>query len=307
LRKLVSKAFTPKRIKDLEPRIHELTQTLLDKAARKGELEIMSDLAAPLPVMVIAEMLGVPPTQYEQFKHWSNRIVESDNTPPGMPWPDEIKQAISELRGFISSEIERRRSEPGEDLISALVAAHDENEALSADELLAFVILLLLAGNETTTNLIGNGMLALGRHPDQIELLRREPSRMPAAVEEMLRYDGPVQSTARHNHEPVEVGGALIAPETMVFVILAAANRDPDHFSRPDVFDITREPQGHLAFGDGIHFCLGAALARLEGAIAFGHTIELFPRLRLAEPQASPKYKGSYFLRGLSALRMATS
>jgi cytochrome P450 len=307
LRKLVSKAFTPKRIKDLEPRIHELTQALLDKAARKGELEIMSDLAAPLPVMVIAEMLGVPPAQYEQFKHWSNRIVESDNTPPGMPWPDEIKQAISELRGFIGSEIERRRSQPGEDLISALVAAHDENEALSADELLAFVILLLLAGNETTTNLIGNGMLALGRHPDQIELLRREPSRMPAAVEEMLRYDGPVQSTARHNHEPVEVGGALIAPETMVFVILAAANRDPDHFSRPDVFDITREPQGHLAFGDGIHFCLGAALARLEGAIAFGHTIERFPRLRLAEPDALPKYKGSYFLRGLSALRMATS
>ena len=130
---------------------------------------------------------------------------------------------------------------------------------------------------------------------------------MPAAVEEMLRYDGPVQSTARHNHEPVEVGGALIAPETMVFVILAAANRDPDHFSRPDVFDITREPQGHLAFGDGIHFCLGAALARLEGAIAFGHVIERFPRLRLAEPDTSPKYKGSYFLRGLSALRMATS
>ena len=235
LRRLVSRAFTPKRIRDLEPRIHELTQTLLDQAAGNGGLEIMSDLASPLPVMVIAEMLGVPPAQYEQFKNWSNRIIESDNTPPGMPIPPEIKQAVNELREYFTGEIERRRREPGDDLISALVAAHDEAEALSANELLAFVLLLLLAGNETTTNLIGNGMLALGRNPDQLDLLRRDRSLMPRAVEEMLRYDGPVQSTARHNHEPVEVGGIVIEPETMVFVILAAANRDPDHFSQPDV------------------------------------------------------------------------
>jgi cytochrome P450 len=307
LRKLVSRAFTPKRIRDLEPRIREITHSLLDRAARNGELEVMSDLATPLPVMVIAEMLGVPPVQYEQFKFWSNRIVESDNTPPGMPLPDEIKQAAKDLRSFFLSEIERRRSDPGEDLVSALVAAHDETDALSADELLAFVILLLLAGNETTTNLIGNGMLALGRNPDQLDLLRRVPSLMPRAVEEMLRYDGPVQATVRHNHEPVEVGGALIAPETMVFVILAAANRDPAHFSSPDTFDITREPNDHLAFGDGIHYCLGAALARLEGTIAFGTALERFPRLRLMEAEAPPKYKGSYFLRGLSALRLAIS
>jgi cytochrome P450 len=305
LRRLVSRAFTPKRIRDLGPRIRELTQTLLDRAARKGELEVMSDLATPLPVMVIAEMLGVAPAQYEQFKHWSDRIVESDNTPPGMPLPDATKQAAEELRSFFANEIERRRSDPGEDLVSALVAAHDETEALSADELRAFVILLLLAGNETTTNLIGNGMLALGRNPDQIALLRGDPSLMPRAVEEMLRYDGPVQSTVRHNHEPVEVGGALIAPETMVFVILAAANRDPAHFSDPDAFDITREPSAHLAFGDGIHYCLGAALARLEGAIAFSSMLERFPRLRLTEAEAPPKYKGSYFLRGLSSLKMA--
>jgi cytochrome P450 len=305
LRRLMSRAFTPKRIRDLEPRIRELTQTLLDRIARKGELEVMSDLATPLPVMVIAEMLGVPPAQYEQFKHWSNRIVESDNTPPGMPLPDAIKQAVKDLRSYFANEIERRRSDPGEDLISALVAAHDEAEALSADELLAFVILLLLAGNETTTNLIGNGMLALGRNPDQLELLRGDPSRIPQAVEEMLRYDGPVQSTVRHNHEPVEVGGALIASETMVFVILTAADRDPAHFSDPDVFDITREPNAHLAFGDGIHYCLGAALARLEGAIAFGSTLERFPRLHLADSAAPPTYKGSYFLRGLSSLTMA--
>jgi cytochrome P450 len=305
LRKLVSRAFTPKRIRDLEPRIHELTHTLLDRAASRGELEIMSDLATPLPVMVIAEMLGVPPGQYEQFKLWSSLIVESDNTPPGMPWPPEIKQAIADLRAFFIGEIDRRRREPGEDLISALVTAHDEAEALSAEELLAFVLLLLLAGNETTTNLIGNGMLALGRNPDQLEVLRGDRSLMSRAVEEMLRYDGPVQSTVRHNHERVEVGGAVFEPEMMVFVILAAANRDPDHFDRPDVFDITREPNGHLAFGNGIHFCLGAALARLEGAIAFGSLIERFPRLRLADPGTLPNYKGSYFLRGLSSLRMA--
>jgi cytochrome P450 len=249
----------------------------------------------------------VPPLEYEQFKHWSDRIVESDNTPPGMPLPPDITQAANDLRAYIGGQIERRRHAPGEDLISALVAAHDEAEALSANELLAFVILLLLAGNETTTNLIGNGMLALGRNPEQLELLRKQPSLMPRAIEEMLRYDGPVQSTVRHTDQAVEISGVSIAPMTMVFVILAAANRDPAHFSRPDVFDITREPDGHLAFGDGIHFCLGAALARLEGAIAFASMIERFPHLRLAKPDAAPKYKGSYFLRGLSALPVTTN
>ncbi len=305
LRKLVSRAFTPKRIRDLEPRIREISATLLDRAATRGEIEVVADLATPLPVMVIAEMLGIPPGDYERFKHWSDRVVESDNVPPGMPLPEEIKQAARDLRAYFSAAIEARRRAPGDDLISALVAAHDENDALDAGELLAFVLLLLLAGNETTTNLIGNGMLALGRNPDQLELLRGRPELAPRAVEEMLRYDGPVQSTVRHNREVVEIGGARIEPETMIFVILAAANRDPAHFRDPDRFDITREPDGHLAFGDGIHFCLGAALARLEAAIAFGAAVARFPRLRLAQPDATAHYKGSYFLRGLSALRMA--
>src|SRR5579862_2249215 len=284
LRRLVSRDFTPRRIRELEPRIREIAKDLLDQVEAKGSFNVIADLANVLPVTVIAEMLGVPPELNAKFKRWSDTIIGGDNNVPGAPQPAESIRAIDELGDYFTAEIEKRRANPGPDLVSALVAAHDEGEVMSAADLLAFVILLLLAGNETTTNLIGNGMLALGRHPDQIELLRRQPSLMPAAVEEMLRYDGPVQSTARHNHEPVEVGGALIAPETMVFVILAAANRDPDHFSRPDVFDITREPRGHLAFGDGIHFCLGAALARLEGAIALGHVIERFPRLRLAEP-----------------------
>lgn len=305
LRKLVSRAFTPKRIKDLEPRIREITATLLDRAARRGAFEVVADLATPLPVMVIAEMLGVPPGDYERFKHWSDKIIESDNVPPGMPLPDEIKQAAQELRGYFAQAIESRRREPGPDLISALVAAHDEDDALSAGELLAFVLLLLLAGNETTTNLIGNGMLALGRNPEQLELLRSRPDLTAQAVEEMLRYDGPVQSTVRYNVEPVEISGARIEPNTTIFVILAAANRDPARYANADKFDITREPIGHLAFGDGIHFCLGAALARLEATIAFGAALEHFPRLRLAERDAPLRYKGSYFLRGLSALTLA--
>jgi cytochrome P450 len=248
LRKLVSRAFTPKRIKDLEPRIREITATLLDRAAKRGAFEVVADLAAPLPVMVIAEMLGVPPGDYEQFKHWSDKIIESDNVPPGMPLPDEIKQAAQELRGYFAQAIESRRREPGADLISALVAAHDEDDALSAGELLAFVLLLLLAGNETTTNLIGNGMLALGRNPEQLELLRARPDLTAQAVEEMLRYDGPVQSTVRYNVEPVEISGARIEPNTTIFVILAAANRDPARYANADKFDITREPIGHLAW-----------------------------------------------------------
>ncbi len=305
LRRLVSRAFTPKRIKDLDPRIREITNTLLDQVDARGELDIMADLATPLPVMVIAEMLGVPPQEYAQFKHWSDRIVEGDNTPPGMPLPAEVRQAYADLGGYFAREIERRRREPGEDLVSALVAAHEETDALTAAELQAFVVLLLLAGNETTTNLIGNGMLALGRHPEELTRLAGDLALLPGAIEEMLRYDGPVQSTVRYNKEAVEVGDTVIPAGSVVFAILAAANRDPAQFPDPDRFDITRAHNPHLAFGDGIHFCLGAALARLEGAIAFGSVITRFPKLRLAQPEAAVTYKGSYFLRGLAALPMA--
>jgi len=307
LRKLSSKAFTPRRIRDLEPRIREFTATLIERAARKGEFDVMADLANPLPVMVIAEMLGVSHDDYEQFKYWSDHVIESHNVPPGVEMPASIVDAFNALRGFFVNEIEKRRRNPGSDLVSALVAARDEAEALSEEELIALVILLLLAGNETTTNLIGNGMLALGRNPDQLAKLRNYSSLMPRAIEEMLRYDGPVQATARYPKIDVEVSGVEIKTNTPTFVIIAAANRDPAHFPHADQFDIARDPNDHLALGDGIHFCLGAPLARLEGAIAFGSMIERFPRLRLAEPDAVPKYKGSYFLRGLSALKVATN
>ncbi|MGH7840498.1 MAG: cytochrome P450 [Candidatus Binataceae bacterium] len=305
LRKLVSRAFTPRRISDLEPKIREFTAGLLDRAAARGEFELMADLAVPLPVMVIAEMLGVPPADYEKFKAWSDAIIDSDNTMPGTPLPPAVSEAFEALQQFFIGEIAKRRRRPGPDLVSALVAARDENDALTEEELIAFVILLLLAGNETTTNLIGNGTLALMRHPAQLERLRREPNLMARALEEMLRYDPAAQSTVRVTKEDVVVNGVEIKAESAVFVVVAAANRDPAQFANPEAFDITRDPNDHLAFGDGIHFCLGAALARLEGLIAFGAMFERFPHLCLADQAAEPKYKGSYFLRGLADLRLA--
>jgi len=186
-----------------------------------------------------------------------------------------------------------------------LVAAHEEAEALTEQELIAFVLILLLAGNETTTNLIGNGMLALGRNPDQMARLKTDPALIPGAIEEMLRYDCPVQSTARYPKVDVEVGGTLLKANTVTFVMVAAANRDPAQFPHPDTFDIARDPNVHLAFGEGIHYCLGAPLARMEGAIAINAALARFPHLRLAQTDAPLRYKGSYFLRGLAELKMA--
>jgi cytochrome P450 len=305
LRRLVSRAFTPRRIRDLEPKIHEFTRTLLDRVAEKGTFEVMSDLANPLPVMMIAHILGVPPEDYLTFKQWSDRVIESDNTLPGTPLPESVKAAFRSLRAYFVQEIEKRRRAPAEDLVSALVASRDEADALTEEELITFVVLLLLAGNETTTNLIGNGMLALGRNPDQMQKLIREPLLMPGAVEEMLRYDCPVQSTARYPKIDVTIDGVELKANTVTFVMVAAANRDPEKFRNPGVFDVTRERNDHLAFGEGIHYCLGAPLARMEGRIAIETALARFPGLRLANPDQQFSYKGSYFLRGLSELPMA--
>jgi cytochrome P450 len=302
---LVSRDFTPRRIREIEPRVREIAKDLLDAVERKGELDVMRDVANALPVMVIAEMLGVPSELYAQFKRWSDAVISGGNTLPGMPLPDDVIQAGDELRDYLAAQIVKRRAQPGPDLISALVAAHDDGEAMTSDELLAFVVLLLLAGNETTTNLIGNGMLALGRNPDQMNLLRRTPDLTPRAIEEILRYDGPVQATTRRALVDVEVGGTKIPAGTGCFVVIGAANHDPAQFDDPDRFDITRDPKDNVAFGDGIHFCIGAPLARMEGAIAIGAMLERFPHLRLKHPAAPTTHKGSYFLRGLAALSMA--
>ena len=302
LRRLVSRDFTPRRIRELEPRIREIAKDLLDKVEAKGQFDLMADIANVLPVTVIAEMLGVPPELNARFKRWSDTIIGGDNRMPGMPPPPELVRAIDELGDYFTDEIERRRAHPGPDLVSALVAAHDEGEVMSAADLLSFITLLLLAGNETTTNLIGNGTLALGRNPDQFDALKRNPAMLPRAIEEMLRYDGPVQATVRFAKEAVSLGGTEIPAGALALMIVAAADRDPAQFKDPEKFDITRDPNEHVAFGEGIHFCIGAPLARMEARITFEAMLERFPRLRLKDPAMKPVYKGSYFLRGLESL-----
>ncbi|HLX37334.1 MAG TPA: cytochrome P450, partial [Candidatus Binataceae bacterium] len=305
LRRLVSRAFTPRRIKDIEPRIRAIANELLDRIAERGSFDLMEDLASPLPMIVIAEMLGVPPEEHAQFKTWSNNIIEGGRgTFRGVTPGEKVKSNSQELRAYLSAQIERRRREPGEDLITALVQAHDEGGSLSSEELLAFVVLLLLAGNETTTNLIGNGTLALMRHPEQMRRLRDDASLLPTAIDEMLRFDSPVQSTVRTCTVATNVGGTDIAAGELVFVILASANHDARRFAKADDFDVARTPNDHLAFGEGIHFCLGANLARLEGAIAISSMLERFANLRLADPAAPLEYRGSYLLRGLKTLPM---
>jgi pimeloyl-[acyl-carrier protein] synthase len=303
LRRLVSRDFTPRRIRELEPRIRQIASDLLDKAYANGEFDLMRDLANVLPVMVIAEMLGVPPELNATFKQWSDALVAGGNAMPGTPPPPEVIKSVDAIGDYFTAEIEKRRQHPGADLVSALVAAHD-GEALSSADLLSFVTLLLVAGNETTTNLIGNGMLALGRHPDQFDLLKRKPEILPTAIEEMLRYDGPVQSTARFPKAPVQVAGVEIAAGAIVLVIIAAANHDPNQFPNPGQFDVARTPNDHVAFGEGIHFCIGAPLALMEANIAFEAMLSRFPWLRLKDPAIKPVHKGSYFLRGLESLPM---
>jgi len=307
LRRLISRDFTPKRIRELEPRIREIAHTILDRAVERGEFDVMKDLANVLPVVVIAEMLGVPPEKYVTFKDWSDRVIEGGNQFPGLGAPaPELIEAIEALASYFRDEVAKRRNQPGSDLVSALVAARDQADALSETALLQFIVLLLLAGNETSTNLIGNGTLALMRTPDQFALLRRDPSLLPRAIEEMLRYDPPVQATGRFVKSSINLGGAEILAGTFAIMVLAAANRDPAQFKDPEKFDITRDPNEHVAFGEGIHFCIGAPLARMEARIAFEAMLERFPRLRLQDPTAIATYKGSYFLRGLTSLTMAT-
>ena len=303
LRKLVSRDFTSRRIAGMAPRITEITNALLDEVAAKGEFEVIADLANELPVMVIAEMLGIPTERHREFKAWSNAIIASSAIPPQMPRPPEAIEATKLMKTFIANEIERRRHLPGPDLISALIASQ-EAEVLTPGELLAFLILLLLAGNETTTNLIGNGLLALGRYPEQRECLRQDRNLIDSAIEEMLRFDSPVQGTIRVARQAAMAGGVEIEPGTLVIPLLAAANRDPSIFERPEDFDIARDPNEHLAFGYGIHFCIGSPLARLEGSIAIASVLERFPHLALADRGATLNYRGSLFLRGLSALPM---
>ncbi len=304
LRRLVNQAFAPRRIREMEPRIREIADSLLSQVERRESFEAMKDLAEPLPTMVIAELLGVPPVDYQMFKEWSDALLEISNVPPGAPPPPGFDQALAAERAYFKARHEELRRHPGNDLMSMLIQAQ-EKDALSFDEVAGFFNLLLLAGNETTTNLIGNGLNALLRHPEQAEALRDDPALMPGAIEEMLRWDCPVQATGRNTAVDCELGGTRMRRGTMVVVLNGAANRDPAAFPDPDRFDIRRDPNDHLAFGEGIHFCLGAALARLEGSIAVGSVLARFPRIRPAAGEDAPTYKKSFHIRGLQRLPLS--
>ena len=303
LRGLVSKAFTPRVVEAMRPHIQEIVDSLLDDVQESGRMDIIGDLAYPLPVIVIAEMLGVPPEDRDDFKRWSDDIVA---TLGPLAAPEVIEQArisIQEMADYFNAVIAERRREPREDLLSGLIAAEERGEVLSEEELLATCILLLAAGNETTTNLIGNGMLALLRHPDQLEKLRDQPSLTDSAIEEFLRYDGPVQSTARVATEQLEIRGTTIEEAQLVIALLGAANRDPEQFPNPDELDIARQPNQHIAFGQGLHFCLGSPLARMEGQIAFETLLRRMPNPRLESEEI--EWGGSFILRGLKRLPIA--
>jgi len=303
MRKLVTRDFTPRAIRELEPRVRALTATLLDDVARKHHFDLVADFATQLPVRIIASILGIPGERWETFTRWSHTLIELTSLPPGTPVADSVRANLIEMRGYFAEEIERRRRHPGADLMSSLVSAHEDEEMLGASELMHFLVILLFAGTETTTNLIANGMLALQNHREQLELLRRDPTLMQRAVEEMLRYDSPVQSVFRTAKEDVEIGGTAIEKGSGIFLMMGAANRDPAKFPNPDVFDITREQNDHLSFGEGIHYCLGAPLARLEASVAFTALLNRFPHLAL---DGTPKldYKTSFFVRSLNSLPM---
>ena len=304
LRGLVSKAFTPRRIEEMRPHIQEIVDALLDDLQDRDEFDLIEHLSYPLPVIVIAEMLGIPPENRAEFKRWSNDLVATMSGPGTTP--DALERARSsglEMADYFKGVIAERRKEPRDDLLSAMIAAEERGEVLSEDELLASCMLLLAAGNETTTNLIGNGMLSLLRHEDQLDKLLDDPSLMGSDIEEMLRYEGPVQATARTADADVEIDGHAIEKGKMLFVLLAAANRDPAAFPDPETFDITRQDNNHVAFGNGLHFCLGAPLARMEAQIAFQTLFARRGKPRLVSDDA--EWNGNFILRGLKRLPLA--
>lgn len=300
LRTLVSKAFSPSAVEVMRPHIQEIVDDLLDEVQGKGCMDLIADLAYPLPVIVIAEMLGIPPGDRDQFKKWSADIAMTLD--PIVP-PDALaraQQSALELEEYFRGVADERRRNPKSDLVSALIEAEQEGDRLTEDELYATLMLLLIAGNETTTNLIGNGALALLRHPDQLQMLRDDPALIESAVEELLRYDSPVQATGRVALEKMEIGGKNIEKGHMLVTHLGAANRDPEKFPDPDRLDIRRQDNRHLAFGQGPHFCLGAPLARAEGQIAISTLLRRFHRLRL--DIEAPEWRPTIILRGLKAL-----
>jgi hypothetical protein len=301
LRTLVSKGFTPRVVEGMRPKIQQIVDRLLDEAAG-GRMDLMEQLAYPLPVIVICEMVGVPAEDRDRFRDWSYAIARSLDA-IAFPDPELVARANAAsdaLGAYFRELVAERRSRPRADLLSALIAAEEAGDRLTTEELFATGILLFIAGHETTVNLIGNGTLALLRHPDQLALLRERPELIQSAVEELLRYDAPVQRTGRLVYEDVPIDDKVIPKGSIAVGLIGSANRDPAHFAEPDRLDITRADNRHLAFGWGIHFCLGAPLARLEGQLAIGTLLRRYPRLALATDRL--QWRETSTLRGLKML-----
>ncbi|MFR9749766.1 cytochrome P450 family protein [Nocardia sp. 004] len=297
LRKLVSKVFTSRRVAVLRPRIEEIATELADSLAEQDEADLIREFAQPLPVTVICELLGVPFTDREAFQAWT-KVLVSD-------WVenDQRDRASAEMTEYLQDLLAEKRTHPSDDLLSGLVHARDNGDELSERELVAMVFLLLVAGHETTVNLIGNGTYAMLRNKSQFHALRNDLSAVPAAVEEFLRYEGPVGwATVRYTDEPVRIAGIDIPAGELVYVALAATNHDPDRYHNPDTLDITTDASGHLAFGYGIHFCIGAPLARLEAVVAFTTLLQRFPKLELADAAFIPSWQRSTLIRGITEL-----
>jgi cytochrome P450 PksS len=302
LRLLVHKAFTPRRIAQLHGRIAQLCDELLDAAIARGRLELIEDYALPIPLTIIAELIGVPPEDRAAFRRWSAHAVAASSGADFLRALPGIWRVIRYLRALCA----QRRSDPQDDLLSALVQAEEAGDRLSEDELIGMIFLLLLAGHETTVNLIGNAVHTLAQHPEQRERLRERPELIASAVEELARYASPViMATERYAREDLAIGGVSIRRGELVLGVIASANRDERQFVDPDRLDLARDPNHHLAFGQGMHYCLGAPLARMEAQVALATLLRRLPSLRLAQPVAALRWRRGMFVRGLEQLSMA--
>ena len=300
-RKLVNRGFTPRRVEALRPHVEQLTDECLERVAEAGEADIMDLLAFPLPVAVIGELVGVPREDQAQFREVAPQLTAGLDPIQSDESIERVERAREFFRAYFLDLAAQRRAEPREDLMSVLVQAEASGDILDEDEILSVVILLFAAGFETTTNLIGSGLLALLRAPDQLERLRADRSLLPSAVEEMLRYESPVQVNGRYALEDTHIGDQPIPAGTSVVTFLGAGNRDPEQFAEPDRFDVGRDHGAPLSFGGGIHYCLGAALARLEAQVVFDRLLDRFDRLELLD---EPTFRPSVTLRGVEALRV---
>ena len=303
LRRLVTKAFTPKRVEQLRPRIQEIADELVDAVESRRSMDLSADYAFPLPITVIADLLGIPHADQDRFRDWSDAIITPALGPEAL---ERFFGQMGEFVEYLPDLFAARRAEPRDDLVSALLAARDAGDALSEEEVFGTVVLLVVAGHETTVGLIGNAVRNLLDHPDQLALLREDPSRISDAVEELLRYEGPVERTLnRWAAADVELGGETIRRGELVIAIVNSADRDPERFPEPDRLDVTRADTRHLAFGRGSHYCLGAPLARLETEIALETLFRRLPGLRLAVPREELEWRPTPGFRRLVSLPVA--